>query len=329
MKKYVQLITFTCVLIAVIGLIGGMISNTAVKATVVKVKPLTVENSVTCTGKVERVAVRSVYPPTAAAVKETYVKVGDKVEAGSPLLNIVSTPVVPDTTSLQETYAALLSGYTTQGEVPAVGDVEEEEEQVLTAPISGEITAVSVSSQGTLEFGKPAVTIASDEGLQVRLSVNESQISEIQVGQKAEITGVGFKNSVYTGTVKSISSEAKQLISATGQETVVEVVVSVDSPGDDIKPGFSAKAKIITEQNDNVLIAPYEAVRAEKDGSEYVYKLEGQRVIKTPIQTSGEYEDGFEVQMGLSNNDKIVVNPDSVSNGARVIPQGEEEHTDD
>ena len=132
-----------------------------------------------------------------------------------------------------------------------------------------------------MEFGKPAITIASDEGLQVRLSVNESQISDIQVGQPAEITGVGF-HTCYTGTVKSISSEAKQVVSTTGQETVVEVVVSVDNPGNDIKPGYTAKAKIITAQNDNVLIAPYEAVRAEEDGSEYVLKLKGQRAVKTP-----------------------------------------------
>ena len=62
------------------------------------------------------------------------------------------------------------------------------------------------------------------------------------------------------------------MVSTTGQETVVEVVVSVDNPGNDIKPGYTAKAKIITAQNDNVLIAPYEAVRAEEDGSEYVLK---------------------------------------------------------
>lgn len=329
MKKYVQLIAFTCMAIAAILVAGSVMKSRTTQATVVKVSSLTVESSVTCSGKVERVSVRSVYPPAPAAVQKVYVEIGDHVEDGDPLMDILVTASASETEILQETYAALLSEYT-QTEIPlsdfsSVG--QEEDIQQLTAPISGEVTAVSITNQGTLEFGKPAITIASDEGLQVRLSVNESQISDIQVGQPAEITGVGF-HTCYTGTVKSISSEAKQVVSTTGQETVVEVVVSVDNPGNDIKPGYTAKAKIITAQNDNVLIAPYEAVRAEEDGSEYVLKLKGQRAVKTPVETDGEFEDGFGVTSGIEEGDQIIMNPDSISDGEHVVAQLEKAEGD-
>ena len=323
MKRYVQLITFTLIAVVAIFGAGTAIRNSAARATVVKVKSLTVESSVTCSGKVERVSVKSVYPPAPASVKDAYVKVGDHVEAGAPLMDILITASSPDTEALQKTYAALLSGYTQQTDLPTSALTEtEEEEQTLTAPVAGEVTAVSITNQGTLEFGKPAVTIASDEGLQVRLSVNESQISNIQVGQQVEITGVGF-HTKYTGSVKSIASEAKQVVSTTGQETVVEVVVSVDNPGEDIKPGYTAKAKIIVAQNDNILVAPYEAVRADEDGAEYVLKLQGQKAVKTPVMTDGEYEDGFGVVSGMGEGDRIVTTPDAVSNGEHVIAEAE------
>lgn len=326
MKKYVQLFAFTVIAVAAILVAGNLIKGTAAQATVVKVNSLTAETSVTCSGKVERVSVKSVYPPAPASVKDMYVEVGDHVEAGAPLMDILLTSSsTSDAEALQETYAALLGGYTPQTDLSRsdfTPTETEEEIQTLTAPISGKVTSVAVSNQGTLEFGKPAVTIASDEGLQVRLSVNESQISDIQVGQKAEITGVGF-HTCYTGTVTSISSEAKQVVSTTGQETIVEVVVSVDQAGEDIKPGYTAKAKIVTAENDNVLIAPYETVRAEEDGSEYVFKLKGRRAVKTPVQTSGEFEDGFGVASGIGEGDRIIVNPDAISDGEHVVVQEE------
>ena len=126
-----------------------------------RVSSLTVESSVTCSGKVERVSVRSVYPPAPAAVQKVYVEIGDHVEDGDPLMDILVTASASETEILQETYAALLSEYT-QTEIPfsdfsSIG--QEEDAQQLTAPISGEVTAVSITNQGTLEFGKPAITI--------------------------------------------------------------------------------------------------------------------------------------------------------------------------
>ena len=111
-------------------------------------------------------------------------------------------------------------------------------------------------TNGAVNTGQTVMTISTASDLQVCLSVNESQISSIQVGQQAEITGVGFKNTTYYGTVRSISSEAKQIVGTTGQETIVEVIVSVDTEGDDIKPGFTAKCKIITSEEENLLIVP-------------------------------------------------------------------------
>jgi hypothetical protein len=164
------------------------------------------------------------------------------------------------------------------------------------------------------------MTISSNSDLQIRLPVNESQVSDIKVGQKATITGVGFKNSSYSGTVKSISSDAKQVTTTNGQDTVIDVIVSVEKPNTDIKPGFTAKAKIVTSESSNILVAPYEAVRADNNGNEYVFKLNGKQAVKVPITTNREFDNGFEIKSGLNKNDKIVLNPDNLTNGAWVIP---------
>lgn len=332
MKKYVMLFTFTIVLIAAVLFSGKMLQDSIIQVSVVKVSPLTVEDSVTCNGRIERASARTVYASAAAIVDQVYVKVGDKVSVGQPLME-TRVPSTQKTNSADyadyaETYAAILNQYSRSSQNNSSSQSSqssETETQTISAPCAGTITSVSVINQSYVQPGSSVAIIADElNSLQVRLSVNESQISAIKVGQKAVISGVGFKKSSYSGTVKSISSEAKQIISTTGQETVVEVIVSVDNPGEDIKPGYTAKAKIITSEDSNVLIAPYEAVRADKDGNEYVFKLNGQKAVKTPVVTNKEFDSGFQVVSGLTNNDQIIANPDSVSDGTRVIPKGKE-----
>ena len=315
MKRYVMLFTFTAMVTVGILAWGVFSRNSVVSVSIVKVNPITVENSVTCSGRVERVTTHNVYSPFAGYVSRVYVKQGDKVTAGQTLMEIQVPSSNTGTSDSDETYQSLLNQYSGQSQAQIT-------KQTITAPYAGEITSLSVTNQGYIEPGNPVAVISdSSEMLQVRLSVNESQISDIKTGQKAIITGVGFKNTSYAGIVKNISSEAKQVVSATGKETVVEVIVSVEKPGSDIKPGYTAKAKIITSENPNVLIAPYDAVRADKDGNEYVFRFKEKKAVKTPVVTSREFDDGFEITSGLSANDQVIANPDSVSNGTRVLPK--------
>ena len=318
MKKYVTLCTFTALIICSVAILGAFLRNSVVQVSTVKVGSLTVENSVTCSGRVERIATTNVYATAASLVKNVYIKVGDKVKAGQTLMQVEVPSEKIDTSNLPSGYEGLLSQYSEQ--LQSAQSQSAATIQNVVAPVTGEVTSVSTTNGSYVTAGIPIAVIADDSGLQVRLSVNESQISDIKVGQKAVITGVGFKNSSYSGTVKKISSDAKQIVSTTGQETVVEVIVSVDELGNDIKPGYSAKVKIITSRNSGVLVAPYEAVRADKDGNEYVFKLKGNRAVKTPISTQKEFDSGFEVVSGLSNNDVVIENPDNVSNGTHVIP---------
>lgn len=318
MKKYVMLLTFTVLLGASIIGYGKHVKDSIPRVEVWRIVPSTVEDSVVCTGKVEYASSGSVYAPAASVSQKVYVNNGDYVHAGQKLMDV--TTVLGDqtagTSDLNEAYAAFLNQASGASSLPSA-DVET---KTLTAPISGRITSIAVTDAGYyIDPGKPAVEIKGTTGLQVRLSVNESQISDIKLGQKAEITGAGFKNSTYYGTVREISPEAKQLYSTTGQETVVEVVVSVDHAGSDIKPGYSAKAKITISNNKNVLVAPYEAVRADNDGNEYVFRLVGNQAVKTAITTYREFNDGFEIKKGLSTNDKVIENPDGVSDGVRVL----------
>ena len=355
MKKYGMRFSFTLILSLRIIHAGNVYKGTYVPVSVVKVSPVTAESSVySNNGTVERVDSRNIYAQAGAVVQKIHVKTGDSVKAGQVLmtLSVSSAQDISDTVSLPdslneqtyqdllETYYSQIAGGSSSAAVPETSSFSEQgsssagsstsspaepietKDVEITAPVAGVVTSVAISEQETVERNKAVMTVSASSDLQVRLAVNESQISEIKIGQRAVITGAGF-HTVYEGTVTSISSEAKQEYHTTGTETVVEVLVRIQNPKSDIKPGFSAKARIITEESKNVLVAPYEAVRADDDGKEYVYLLHGRKAIKVPVTTRKEFESGFEVLSGLQDQDTIIMNPDSITDGAAVLPQEE------
>lgn len=344
MKKYVFLYTFTAMLLAAILITGQTIKKTMIKVSVVKVIPSTAEDTVTCTGKVESFAGNNIYATESGTVKKMYVKTGDKVSAGQSIMDIL--PVASSSnssstasqsynySSAYEAYAAYLNhSQTASSESNAESSSTEEnlnssanadtskKVYTLKASTAGIVESLAVSAEGTyINSSKPAAVIRNENGVQVRLSVDESQIADLKEGQKVQISGIGFKSSVYAGVIQSIASEAKQLVSTTGQETVIEAIASVKNPGSDIKPGFTAKAKITTSHSNNVIIVPYEAVREDSKGNEFVYCAVRNKAKKVAVVTGREFDNGFEIKKGIKASDFIITDPDDIYEDAEVIP---------
>lgn len=343
MKKYVMLYTFTAAAVALILLAGHSVESTMVRVTAVRVTETAVEDTVTCAGKVEDYPGNSIYAVRPGIVRKIYVKVGDTVSAGQPIMDIVpSSSTSSDSSSSSSSatdYGAAYQAYTkylqmqsnqtssSGGSSAAASSSQNSSETsdgtdvyTLEAVNSGTVKSLGVSYIGAfIGATSPAAVIQNGNGMQVRLSVDESQIADLKKGQKVQISGVGFKNSVYSGSIVSISSQAKQMLLTTGQETVVEVVASIDHPGEDIKTGFSAKAKITTSSSNRVLCVPYEAVQEDSDGHEFVFCDVSGKAKKMPIITGREFDAGFEVKSGVKANDIVIMNPNDVTDGGKVV----------
>lgn len=345
MKKYVMLYAFTAAVVALILLAGHTVESSMVRVTAMRIAQTTVEDTITCAGKVEDYPGNSLYAPQAGIVSKLYVKEGDTVSVGQAIMDITPNTVSASSASSDssssataanysaayEAYSKYLQGYQPGGASPGNASSSSSQDYsqeysnsagvyTLKAVNAGTVKSLAVSCVGAfISPSAPAVVIKNGNGMQVRLSVDESQISDLKTGQKVQVSGVGFKNSLYSGSVLSVSNEAKQTLLTTGQETVVDVVASVDNPGVDIKPGFSAKVKITTSQNNRVLCVPYEAVREDSNESEYVFCEVGGKAKKVQIVTGREFDTGFEVKNGIKAGDIVITNPDDVSGGDKVV----------
>lgn len=355
MKRYTALIASTLLIAAAIYAGGNFIEGNTAKVETQVLEKTQVEHKVTCTGRVESANTQKVYLPSNADAEEVYVSLGDWVEEGDALMCVSRSASPTDSSQsegqepseqqipqsileqlpsgitaqqAQEAYSSYLSGQNsvsagTSAQGQSSTDPKEGEREEITAPISG------VVSQMDLNEGSGGTLVISDtDNLQVRLSVPESQISSIQVGQPVSINGVGFQDSTYHGVVESIANIAKQQVSTAGEETVVEVLVRVEDADSKMKSGFSAKCEITTAVDSDLLLVPYESVYAEENGQEYVYLNQEGRASKCYITTGREFEEGFEVLSGLQEGDEVIVSANFIKDRAWLVVNSKEGEED-
>lgn len=189
--------------------------------------------------------------------------------------------------------------------------------QVVTAPMSGVVTDLSIKSDVLSRTAKPIVTIADTGSFIAKVSVGESYVSDLRVGDPAVIEGSGFSQK-YEGHVSRVYPTARKTAGTTAQETVVDLEIAIDDPDDALKTGFTARAEITTGKQKEMLVVPYEAVLQDTDNVEYVYLVKGSRAVRRDIETGMELLEGVEVREGLTESDVILKNAADGLAGDRI-----------
>ena len=146
---------------------------------------------------------------------------------------------------------------------------------VSTAPFNGIVTNLPVREGETVVVGiqnaegSTLMTIADMSVVTAEVKVDETDIVNVQLGQPAEITVDALPNKVFKGHVTLVGDQAllRSTGVATSQSTTgteeakdFKVVVTLDNPSDELRPGLSCTAKITTAHKTNVLALPIQAL---------------------------------------------------------------------
>lgn len=127
----------------------------------------------------------------------------------------------------------------------------QQENLIITAPISGIVTSRQASEGEVVAAGAPIVTLADLSEVWVRLYVPLPKLGLIAVGQRVEVTTDALPGRVFPGTVTEISQQAEFTPGniQTREERVklvFAVKVTLPNPGAVLKPGMPADAAIVT-----------------------------------------------------------------------------------
>jgi HlyD family secretion protein len=131
----------------------------------------------------------------------------------------------------------------------------------IVAPIDGVIISRSIEPGQTVAASLSAPVlfqIANDlSKLEVKITVDEADIGQVQEGQAVRFTVDAFPDDTYTGVVTQVRKQPE-----TESNVVAYIVIAqAENPGGKLMPGMTANADIILQQLRGVLKVPAAALR--------------------------------------------------------------------
>jgi HlyD family secretion protein len=146
---------------------------------------------------------------------------------------------------------------------------------VSVAPFDGIVTNLPVREGETVVVGiqnaegSTLMTLADMSVITAEVKVDETDIVNIQMGQPADITVDALPGRTFKGHVTLVGDQAilRSTGIATSQSTTgteeakdFKVVITLDTPDPELRPGLSTTAKITTAHKPNVLTLPIQAL---------------------------------------------------------------------
>ena len=146
---------------------------------------------------------------------------------------------------------------------------------IAAAPFDGIVTNMPVREGETVVTGiqgtegATLMTLADMSVITAEIKVDETDIVNVQIGQPADVTVDALPGKVFKGHVTLVGDQA--LLRSTGQATSTstsgteeakdfKVVITLDEPSNELRPGLSTTAKITTAHKASVLALPIQAL---------------------------------------------------------------------
>lgn len=214
---------------------------------------------------------------------------------------------------------------------------------VIRSPVDGVVIsrAVDVGQTVAASFSTPTLfTIAKDlTKMQIEVSVDEADISRIQLHQQASFTVDSYPEQSFRGEVVQIRSAPV----ITQNVVTYVVVVNVDNSDLKLKPGMTANVSIEVAKKDDVLKLPPAALRfkPKMKGDEAKAKSDGERNgagMQRPATPAGGKPGGrrtgggqqvyilkdgqpaaVPVKTGIANNSSIELLESTLKEGDQVV----------
>ena len=181
---------------------------------------------------------------------------------------------------------------------------------VALAPFDGIVTNLPVREGETVVIGiqnaegSTLMTIADMSVVTAEVKVDETDIVNVKNGQTADVTVDALPGKVFKGHVTIVGDQAilRSTGIATSQSTTgteeakdFKVVVTLDNPTDDLRPGLSCTAKILTAEKKDVLSIPIQALTMRRP-SETVETAKDKKIDPATLAKEPQVQGVFVLQ---------------------------------
>ena len=175
--------------------------------------------------------------------------------------------------------------------------------EMMVSPIDGVISALNATEKSYISTAMPTYSIVNNDAFEIEVDVKEFTARNIEVGQKAYITGDAFDGTTYNGVVKSIAPIATK--NAMGQ-SIIEVIIEVTDTDTRLSEGYNVTCDIVIAAKEDILTIPLSSFMEDEDDNMFVYTVEKGELKKIGITAGINSDDKLEVTSGLTEDMTIL-----------------------
>ena len=170
----------------------------------------------------------------------------------------------------------------------------------VKAPIAGVVTTVNIVENNNASQSTPAVAIAENQKPQVSVSVAETLIPSLKVGDPVDITIPAVSATPFTAKIRSISP------TTSSQTQLYEV--KMDIPADaGYKVGMFTNVTFRMNRHTDVVVIPSEAIQTDGQTS-WVFLVNDQgKASKVTVSTGLTNGESTEIIEGLAGGEQLVI----------------------
>ena len=211
-----------------------------------------------------------------------------------------------------------------QAQAALAHSAEQREKTRAVSPIAGVVTSLDIEAGETAIAGSTNVpgsvlmVIADPRSTLAEIHIDEADVSDIHVGQTAEVVAVAYPERPLAGSVAFVANTARYRPNGRSLSFRVRIRLA-DGEGVALKPGMSCRAEVFTAPRDRALSVPIPAIVSEDELAtrtlrHFVYVVAGAGdnpvAVRKAEVTVGRADDEFqEIVTGVSADERIVVGP--------------------
>ena len=190
----------------------------------------------------------------------------------------------------------------------------------LSVPIDGIVTDIAVNIGDLVPLGIPIATVANTQKMRLTLYVAIEVMEKLRVGQKAVVTA---------NSTDPIDAEIITISRSADPETrLFRIELEMNNKKGTLKPGMYAKAKVVLENLENVLVIDRRAVFTE-EGIPKAYYIKDDIAHVVTLELGASDDNYMQVLSGLEEGqDVVVVGKSSLRDGAPIMLQSKKETGD-
>ncbi len=184
---------------------------------------------------------------------------------------------------------------------------------VITAPFSGVVTEVSVTSGTWITPGQTLMQLLALDPLLLEVSILESELRLLHVGAQATIALHAYPDEQFAGAVQAISPVVDS------ESGTCRILIQMDNPGQRIKPGMFAQLEIGVAAFQQRLLIPRDALLI-RDDRKLVFVHRAGLAQWHYVKTGLENDDFIEITEGLAVGAELIVSGHyNLAHDAKVV----------